>query len=117
MFLRLPLLLLCLLSLALGPVQLSAACMLPVATAESSCSTCCSEKDRACCHASDTAAPVKTPVINSTQVDDGKLLASPALVVVGVLPAPVAERPSYYQKKAARIPAPPRLDLTCIRLI
>lgn len=118
MFLRLPLLLLCLLSLALGPVQISAACMLPVAMSEASCHACCAEDSKACCNASDATAPVKAPVASPTQVDDGKLLAAPVLVVVGVVPTPVVERPSYYlEREAVRIPAPPRLDLICIRLI
>jgi hypothetical protein len=114
MYCRLPLLLAFLLSLAFGPVQWSAACALPAVPV--SCGNCCTAAEMACCVSTDRSFPA-TPDSVAPQTVDGKLLVSPYFVFAGLSPAPVVERSSFHKRLAARLPAPPRLDLTCIRLI
>lgn len=44
-------------------------------------------------------------------------MPAPTLTVLGLIPAPVLERPAFHKLQAARMPVMPRLALTCIRLI
>jgi hypothetical protein len=115
MFVRLPFLLLLLLSLAFGPVKVTASCALP--TDPGACHNCCSEPGAACCATAGQSAPAQAPASVAPQSADAKQLLSPAFVFLCFSPVPPAEQPSILKRHAARMPVPPRLDLTCIRLI
>jgi hypothetical protein len=112
MFVRLPLLLSLLLSLAFGPVRQVAAC----ADARV-CASCCADREMVCCVVPGKSAPAETPASVAPQSADLKQLVSPSLVFLGLAPLPAMERPSVHQRQAARLPVPPRLEVTCIRLI
>ncbi len=115
MFIRLPLLLIFLLSLALGPVRLSAACLFQAE--EAACGSCCAEPEMTCCTPADDATPAKAPASVAPQSADAKPILPPTFVFISLCPLPAVERPSFRKWQAARMPVPPRLDLTCIRLI
>ena len=115
MLFRLPILLVFVLSLAFGPVQWSAACAVPAN--DKPCMGCCEQAEMACCVPADQSTRTKTTDSVAPQSVDAKLLVSPQFVVVTLCPLPVVERPSFLKLQAARMPALPRLDLTCIRLI
>jgi hypothetical protein len=115
MLVRFPLLLALLLSLAFGPARMATACAPAVSSV--SCHSCCSELDMACCSAADHSAPANAPDAVVPQAADGKLFISPHFVSVGFRPLPVVERPAFQKLQEARMPAPPRVRQTCIRLI
>jgi len=115
MFVRLPFLLALLLSLAFGPVRLAVACASAANTV--SCHSCCAEAGMACCSAADRSTPAKAPDSVAPHSPEGKRIVSPQLVLVGFCPLPAVERAAAHHLQAARMPAPSRLALTCIRLI
>jgi len=115
MFCRLPLLLIFLLSLAVGPVQVSVGCDVPAK--ERSCGPCCTGPEMPCCASANSSVPVQAPESPAPQSVDGKVLVAPCVLVGILCPAPVVERTAFHKWQAARMPVPPRLDLNCIRLI
>ncbi len=115
MSIRLPLLLVLLLSLVLGPVKLSAACLFEAEL--DGCGGCCTEEAMSCCVTSGDQVPAKAPASVPPQAADAKPILPPTLVFISLCPLPAVERPSSYERQAARMPVTARLDLTCIRLI
>ncbi len=111
---RLTFLLLLVLSLAIGPVRGMAAC--GEKADASTCHSCCADPAAACCTASSAPVPA-TPAQTAPAGDEGRQMAAPALTLLGVVPAPAAERPAFHKLQAARMPVTPRLARTCIRLI
>lgn len=112
---RLTFLLLLVLSLAIGPVRGMAVCgENPDAGA---CHACCTDPASACCTASSAPVPATPPAQTAPAGDEGRQMAAPTLTVLGLIPAPVPERPAFHKLQAARLPVMPRLARTCIRLI
>lgn len=112
---RVTFLLLLVLSLAIGPVRGMAACG---AKADAgTCHSCCTDPAAACCSVSSAPAPVTPPAQTAPAGDEGRQMPAPTLTVLGLIPAPVLERPAFHKLQAARMPVTPRLALTCIRLI
>jgi len=112
---RLPILILLLLSLALGPARITAPCN-PAAKVHS-CRHCCASPDRSCCAAPGKSAPQEFPASVAPQTQDARQVVSPVLVFIGASLQPAMELVSTHKRQAARTPRRARLTVTCIRLI
>ena len=115
MFLRLPLLLLLLLGLALGPLRAAALCGKQPDIA--ACHACCADPTAACCATSCGSVPLAPLAQTGAAADAGKQLLPPTFVFAGFCAAPVVKRPAVYRRQTARMPVVARLDLICVRLI
>jgi len=112
---RLPILILLLLSLVLGPARFAVACA-PAGTVHA-CHHCCGSPGRGCCANSGKSAPQESPASVAPQSQDAKQMVSPVLVLIGASLQPAVELGSTHQRQAARMPGRARLEVTCIRLI
>jgi len=112
---RLPILILLLLSFALGPVQVTAACG-PAAKVRP-CHQCCGAACKTCCVTPDKSARQELPVSALPQAPDGKQMVSPVLFLIGACVEPATATPSTHERQVARMPGRVRLDVSCIRLI
>lgn len=112
---RLPILILLLLSLALGPSRFAAACK-PSATAHS-CHHCCASLGRSCCAAPCNSAPQEKPASVAPQSQDAKQMVSPHFVFIAASFQPAMVLASTHKRQAARTPGRARIAVTCIRLI
>jgi len=112
---RLPILILLLLSLALGPARFAAACNSPATI--HACHHCCASPDRSCCAASGNPAPQQYPVSVAPQSQEAKQMVSPQFVFIGASLQSAMELASMHKRQAARMPDRARIAVTCIRLI
>ena len=108
---RLLLLLAMLLGIAFAPVKPVAGCAVVAAP---TCERCCPSAGQACCVAANAPAPL---VPAGIAADDGKQLVAPTLFFLCLRPIPATEPPAVQRLHAARRPAPPLLDLLCVRLV
>ena len=112
---HLPILILLLLSLALGPARITAACH-PSASVQG-CHNCCDSPDRSCCAAPGKPASREYPASLAPQSQDVKQMVSPVVVVLDVSLRPARELVSAHHWQAAGAPCQARVAVTCIRLI
>jgi len=112
---RLPILILLLLSLALGPAKFASAC--GSSTSVHGCHDCCASPDRSCCAASGRSAPQEFPASVAPQSQDANPMVSPALIFIGAGLQPARASVLAPRWQAVSAPGRARLSVTCIRLI
>lgn len=115
MFLRLPILFVVLLSLAFGPAKVNAGCF--AQPSKAICGGCCAMPESPCCAAADKPEPSSVPASISALDQDLKLMASLRVEFTKFRPLHVGERMPASRFRAEQLPAPSRLEVSCIRLI
>lgn len=103
------------LGLAVVPVRALGSCA--PASAAASCQRCCATPDTACCELSGGSPAPSAPSKIAPAFGDAKQLAAPALIFFGLAPLAPLEPPAVQRQQLARMPAPPLLEKTCIRLV
>jgi len=112
---RLLVIILLLLSLALGPAGIATACAAPVKA--HCCHSCCPAPGHGCCAGPGKCAPREFPAAVAPQSQDGKQVLFPVLVFMGASLRPAAELVWTQQRQAVPAPGRTRHEVTCIRLI
>jgi hypothetical protein len=112
---RLTILILLLLSFALGPVQMTAASSPAVKLRP--CHQCCGPACKTCCVTPDKSAPQELPVSTLPQSPDAKQMVAPVLFLIGACVEPAVATASTRERQVAGMPVRARLDVTGIRLI
>jgi len=112
---RLTILILLLLSFALGPVRTTAFCR-PAVNLQP-CHQCCSSACKTCCVTPGNSVPQQMPVSALPQCPDAKQMVAPVLFFIGPCVEPAMATASTHDRQVARMPVKARLDVTGIRLI
>lgn len=115
MFPRLLLWLVMVIGLAVTPVSPALSC--GDTTMAKHCNSCCADMETSCCTVSSSESEPVTPAKIAPSNTDLKTVPMPVLTLLCLQPLPPVEHPAVLRQSAARLPAQPVLDLTCIRLI